>query len=65
MENSNSAGLTTEAFTITVTHSYKMKLKDRLKLLFSKGVTIKTYIIVNEKPTVLKDSGEIFIIKNK
>lgn len=61
MENTESAGL--EAFTITATHTYSIKLIDRLKLLFKKGVTIKTYITVKENPTVIKDSGEIFLTK--
>lgn len=63
MENPNSAGSTQEAFTITTTNSYNIKLKDRLKLLFRKGVTIKTYVTVKENPTVINHSGEIFLTK--
>lgn len=63
METPNSAGLPQEAFTITITHAYRINFKDKLKLLFKKGVTIKTYVTVKENPTVIKNSGEIFITK--
>lgn len=66
MENTEtpiSAGLTQEAFTITATHTYGIKLKDRLKLLFKKGITVKTQIVVKENPTVLNNSSTIFITK--